>query len=305
MAEFSPTDSALEGFRLAREHPSTIAIWAVISMILTVATYVLLIPAVGAQLTEFMALASPQGGPGAQPQPADQEKLVALMSQMGPAMLRVYPPILLITLVVNAVISAANMRMVLRPEEHSPGFLRLGADELRILAVMIVKALILFGLSLVGSMLAGLSIALMGPIGALPAVLIFLALIAAGVVISVRLSLATPQTFAERRIMIFQSWGLTAGRFGPLIGCYLLTFVLMIVVLIVGSLLTGAITLAAGMIMGGAPKADFSSIQAFFTPLQIIELVLGSVISGMVLAIKGSPPAVIYQRLTGAQSVFT
>jgi len=306
MSEFAPTDSALEGFRLAREHPSAIGIWAVISLVLSLITYALLLSAAGPQVAALMDIVTKaQTTPGA-PRP-DPEAMAALVNAMGTAMLPVYPAMLGVSLVANAVLSGANMRMVLRPEDRSPGYLRFGGDELRILAVMIVKLIIFFGLTIIGSLVMGLSAGLLGVAGVLLALLLFFALIAVAVVIAVRLSLATPQTFAERRIMIFQSWGLTAGKFGPLLGCYLLTLVLIIVVAIVGSLATGAITLIIGMIAGSAPKVDFSSMQTFFTPLQVVNLVIGSVIGALTLAIKGSPPAVIYQRLTGGgnQAVFS
>lgn len=306
MSEFSPTDAALEGFRLAREHPSAMGIWGVISLLLSLGTYLLFISAAGPELAAVMELATKaQTTPGAAP--ADPEEMLAAFNTLGPAMLPVYPALLGISLAVNAVLSGANMRMVLRPGDRSPGYLRIGGDELRILVVMIVKLIIFAGITLVGSLLLGVLAALLGVAGVLLAVLLFFALIGAVVLIAVRLSLATPQTFAERRIMLFQSWGLTAGRFWPILGCYLLTLVLIIVVAIVGSLATGAITLIVGMVAGAPPKVDFSSVQTFFTPLQVFNLVIGSVIGALTLAIKGSPAAVIYQRLTGGgnEAVFS
>ncbi len=293
MNSFSPSDAALEGFRIARENPVAIGIWAVLQLVLTVATYVLLIVAAGPQI---QVLIETYAVPGAKPDP---QQMMQVMNQASAAILPIYLPLLAVSLALKAVQSAAVMRVVLRPSQSSPGFLRLGGDELRIFAVMVVKTLIFACATLIGGMACGLVIALMGPLGALIAVLIFFGLLGGVIFVALRLSLSTPQTFAEGRIMIFQSWNLTAGRLGPILGCYLLAVVLAMVVLIVSAIATGMVSAIAAMAFGGAPKVDFSTLAHYFTPLQMFNVVLGSLVGALVLAITSSPPAMVYRALTG------
>lgn len=290
MAEFSPTDSALEGFRLGRENPVAIAVWAAIGLVQTVLTYWLVIPAAGKPLTKLMELS--------QKTPPDTQAVMAAWTEAGSGIVKIYPILIPIMLVLGALLSAAIMRAVLRPEQRSLGYLRAGADEARILVVMLVKTLILIGLTLVSGVIAGGLAAVIGAAGLLLGMLVFMAAMGLYLFIAVRLSLASPQSFAEKRIAIFSSWGLTAGRFGPILGCYLLAFILAVVVFFIGTLAGGAISAIQGLISGHSVTADFSSLAAFFTPAQVLSLVIQAVVGALVLAIMGSPPAVIYRAIT-------
>jgi hypothetical protein len=293
MSSFSPTDSALEGFRLAKENPAAVGVWAAILFVTSIITTAVLISYAGPELNDLVALSS---DPTAMEQ-MDEEEVLGLFSALGPVMVIPMLVIIPISFVVQVILSAAILRPVVRPSDARGAMPRLSRDELMVGGVSLVKTLAIM-LSYVAVMFLSVLLGiLLGPIGILIAVLVWIAYIVALVFVLVRLSLASPQSLAEGRVNIFGSWALTAGRFWPIVGAYLLAFVLWLAVILVGSLLIGAIS-AAGMMMTGAVD-DFSSIGAFFTPVRIFVAILNAVISALTMAILFSVPPKVYMSLSG------
>ncbi|HYG25546.1 MAG TPA: hypothetical protein VD906_01425, partial [Caulobacteraceae bacterium] len=65
MATFSPTDAALEGFRIAREKPRVLLVWAAVNFVVSALVGLLLILLFGERLAELDAASqSGQFGPG-------------------------------------------------------------------------------------------------------------------------------------------------------------------------------------------------------------------------------------------------
>jgi hypothetical protein len=120
--------------------------------------------------------------------------------------------------------------------------------------------------------------------------------------LGVRLSLASPITFASGRINVFGSWAMTRGRFWPLFGTYLIAFALGFVVT---ALTLGIAVLAVAILGGGvgalgpALQADLSTVAANLAPSRLLYLVISSIGAALSAPITICPPAAIYMALTG------
>ena len=292
---FSASESAFEGFRIVRREPVTVAIWAVVLLVLSAAGAGLLLP----MMTQIRAGITP----GATAPTAES------MAAIG-QVLRLYLLLVPLYLIVISAFTAAVYRTVLRPEQKGFGRLRLGGDELRLIGLFLLMGLLFAGLALgvgiVAAMLAGgvaLATHSTGGAGVVIAVIVlYLVVIAAMVWLGVRLSLAAPMTFARKRITLFGSWGLTKGRFWPLLGCYFLAWVLSILVLMVDLVVSGALMLgAAGGSFNRVATAmfqpDATSAMTLLSPIFIIRLVVGAVFGVVVWTIGLAAPAAAYRAI--------
>lgn len=296
---FSATDAALEGFRLARHHPRAIAMWALTALVFNLAIMAVMIQLSGPAVAEMAAL----NRSGAVPDPAQS---MAALGSMAVAYLVIGP----LTLLFLAVFSGAIYRAATRPEQASFGFVRLGADEFRLLVVGLVVGLIgivvVFAVSFIVAILGGIvGVAMSGGqpnFGAIAVtvILLYVAMFFVGMAFYVKFSFAGPMTFLSKRIDIFGSWRATSGRFWPLFGCYTLAVVLGIVV----SLLGMAIGMAGMMAFGGTVaslfSADMSSLAAYFTPGMIAYVAVTSIFTGLTSAIYLGPAMAAYRAIHGA-----
>jgi hypothetical protein len=137
---------------------------------------------------------------------------------------------------VLSVLTAGIYRMVLRPQEKGIAHLRLGADEWRLTVVN----MILFSIGMASLVLVKL---FADAVGGIPGVLAGLALAGVVIWVGVRLLMATPMTFAERRIAIMDSWRLTHGHFWSLLGMTFLAIIFWFMVWVVFTIV-GAIFIA-------------------------------------------------------------
>lgn len=308
---FSATDAALEGFRIARERPMAMLIWAVASLVISVASSVGAVSLFGDTLNQLSDMSGTGG--------ADPEQAMAIMGQLGLLYLFVMP----VALLVFSIFTTAVYRAVLKPADSAFGYLRLGAAELRIAVVMVVLFLLVVAVSIGLLILLALVAALLGGlfsmggqgggVGAMGIVFVvvlfgYIGMLFVSLAFWTKFSLAGPMTFAEGRIRIFESWGATKGRFWTLFGSYLLAGILGLVV----SLLGGAISLAFVVALGGsaaqgsdlaamfeAMQADYSSLAVFFTPAMVANMVISALFSALTYAIFLAPPAVAYRAIMG------
>lgn len=302
MADFSATNAAFEGFRLARERPAAIGIWSAFLLVFGVVTTALLIAMAGPQLA---AMATAEPG-------ADPSQMMASFGAIGPA----YLLILLLSFVAYAVLYAAVFRAILRPAEGGVGFLRLGGDELRVglalLAVIgilfvayivcVLAGAVVFGGAAAAAAGAGDAGGPMALVAGLIGFVVFVGLFCALIWLLVRLSLALPATFDRRSIQIASAWRLTKGRFWPLLGAYLLSFVLMIVVYLLALIVFAAIAALLGgglAAVGGVFQPDLTSLAGYFTPLIIVYTVFTAVLSALALAITVGTTAAAYREIAG------
>lgn len=294
MATFSPTDAALEGFRILRERPRAVLIWIGVNLAVSLVVWTLLISMFGTTLVELEQMG---GGSG------DPEEAMAVAGRIAP----LYAVMLPIGLAVMAVFSAAVYRVVLRPSDDRFGYLRVGRDELRLVLLTLIYFALAIGATFVVTLVAGLlaegAAAVGGGAGRLLGVAIGLAAIGFLIFAAVRLSLAGPMTFAEERLRVFESWGLTRGHFWRLLGAYALAIILVIIVFVlaliiyvaVAAVVTGGDLTAAGQIV--QPDAD--SVAALLTPAMVIYIVFGAVLTVVQNAVLYAPPAVAYRQLSG------
>lgn len=298
---FSASDSAFEGFRIIRREPLTILVWAVALALIDVA-------AVSAMLPWLRSAASSFGAtPGT---PATPAMAGGMIGQIGLLYLIGIPLYLLVT----SVFSAAIYRAVLRPDERGLGRLRLGADELRLAGVTVLVALLFLGLSIaigivaailgVGMVFATRQSGAIGSIGIILMIVLYVAALGGFAWAAVRLSFAAPMTFALRRIHVFSAWKLTKGRFWPLLGCYLLALVFVILMGLVDAAISAV--LAFGLSGGslsraatGMMKPDYASLLTLFTPLFVMRLIVGSAFGSVMWTVMGAAPAAAYREIAG------
>lgn len=290
----SATDAAFSGFRAAREHPGAALIWMAVFGLTSLAMFLVVLTKLWPVLMDMVAL-----GPGTRPSEA---QALDFSRRIWAAA----APIIVPSILLNAVQSAAVNRMMLRPQDSAFGYIRLGMDEVRQLAVVLLLTLVSFGLNLVGNFVpsileaggAVVSPALGSALGFVGFVLVTCFMIA----VTVRLSLARAQTFATGRITVFGSWRLTRGRFWPMFGVYVLAFVLAAIVwvAVLSIAMLAAVLLGGGF--GATPAPDPSSLAGFLTPGTIIILAFAVIASPFLSMIVLCPAPEIYRQLTSGQA---
>jgi len=257
---FSPSDAALEGFKVLRGHWRAVAGWSLFNVVALVALGI-----VGA-VVAFGAEASASAG-AVRFSPV----LGGLLASLGEAF-------------VTAIIAGGLFRVMLRPEEPSWMHLRIGADEVRILMVWMV-------LSVAAFLLVGVCAALLtagrslGPLGALAAALVAVAL---ATWLSLRLSLSAVASFAEKKLAFATSWKLTRGRGWRLLGMAVLSATVTLLIAVVVALAV-LLVMAFSVGLGGVMEAMFSAEGGEAHPGVriagfVVELVLFPAFSVLLLA---------------------
>jgi hypothetical protein len=295
---FSPTDAAFEGFRLTRERPRAVLAWAVAYFVFSLAATLFAIAVAGPGLTAFRALYE-----SANP---DTVAVSRALSQMMPMLSLIVP----IEVVFIAVFNCAIYRAVLRPGEHAWAYFRLGADEMRMVALSVILFVIgMFGVFFV-ALVVGLAAGTLGAFGNGLAAFLGFAVGAFAVTVAIwafiRLSLAAPMTFEQRRIVVLGSWRITQGAFWPLCGAYILAFGLALVIFMLTSVITTAAFSAAVLVGGGSlddvarmVRSDVSSVHAFMSVPALLWQACSSVIITICYIIVLSPSVIAYQGLAG------
>lgn len=302
MLRLPVVDSALEGFRITRERPMAVAVWAAWLL-------------AGGLLGDALLTA-----PGLQPltQLAQAPPGIASEAQVravGAALTRAWPLMLALMAVSYAssvVFFTAVLRAVFEPAAQGRTFyIRLGRDEALQLALALFVLVALFVYCLLVSTLAKLAISLAtmaGPLAGPPMQGFALALMTAALLYpAVRLSLAPAATFAARRIRLFDTWSLTRGQFWRLLGVYATALMLSAVVFFLALVIADAVILALALASGGGKdavnamqKPDLSSLPALFSAPSLVALALGAAISAPIYVVTAAAGAAAYRRLAGS-----
>jgi hypothetical protein len=294
MSEFSIQDAAFTGFRVVREHPKALAAWALYALMLSFVIAAIVISAMGSDFARLMD-AQVMGR-------LSVAESIALFRRLAPG----YAMAIAVGLASNAIFGAAMIRSVLRPADDRFGFLRLGGDELRQLGLGVLTLAVFLAaymsLAVSGTVVATMLAAISKSAGP-PLVFLLILVITVGLTgLAVRLSLAPALTFESRRVDLFGSWGLTRGRFWSLLGTYVLTLSLIVVIYLLCLLVIQAVGAVLGLNGPSAPIPDPRSARSYFTPWMLVQTLLGAGASALVWPVLLTPPTAIYRALTVSRS---
>jgi len=290
MTAFSATDAALEGFRITRERPKVVLVWAIFSFFVSICSAIYLI-SIGQEARAVLDARVAEQAP-------DLQAFGAAMADLAPMMV--------MGLLVQCVMAAAVYRILLRPEDHGLAYLKVGMDELRLAALTFIYVLLASLMLAVVVLAAGLIAALASFAGQGAAILVAAAseLFFLGLLfyVAVRLSLAPAITFAERRIAIFDSWRLTHGQFWRLTGAYFLAICgIMVIAVLVVTIFSALVAVAVGgdlQAVGKMFAPDQTSLATYFSPVMITYLLVAGWLSALYYAVVIAPAAVAYRELT-------
>lgn len=291
---FSATDAAFEGFRVVRRKP-TVLLWWTGAYLAFIAVVVLV--GLGPLISMINAAEALETS-------TDPSAMNPLLAAWGSFMLIAFPAGLLF----GAMLNAAVVRSVLAPSRSAFGYLRLGGDELRVLAVTLVLAVMamaVFGLlGLLVGVVGGVAAATIGEGGWVVAVLLGVGMIGVGAWLAARFSLAVPITVAEKKIAILDSWHVTKGRALPIVGMAILAFIMTIVVSFLFSIVLFPVTLAMGMSGGwqelaAMEGAGMAEIFAAMGPFLAVTIVFQAIGAALQLAVAYAPFSAAYRDIKG------
>lgn len=282
MTKFSPSDAAMEGFRLTKEHPGVMLAWSAVYFggILLIA--LVMMATLGPQ---FITLARKGQLTG-----ADLEAVASLLAQSWPAFLLV----LLMTALLMSIVTAGVMRLVLRPTEHGFAHLKVGRTELKLTAANLL-CIGLYAVSVVVGLVFTAGASQFGSFGAILAVLL---VVAFGGWIGVRLSLLLPTVFETGKISLRGAWEKTRGHFWSLFGMIVLAVIFYVIVWILFSIISFAVVELSG---GEAAMQDIGRLTPVTAIAAVLTLVLQLLLQVLQIVMIYAPFAVAYRELGHAE----
>lgn len=291
MTSFSPTDAAFEGFRFTKERPGAVAAWAGATLVFNFASGLLGALMGGSAMVEFQSLAAQQ--------PFDFGALLHLLPRLLPTLIVT----VLINLAGSAVVYPSAMRSFIGIDKRVT--FRAGADERRILLLLLGYGLIYFVVSALTGLCFGFLENVTGAfspqVGNFIAFLAGIAGFAIPTIVIVRLSLAPVIAVDRKRISLKESWVSTKGHFWPLAGSLLLSIGLYLIVVFVGLLVVMSLAQVLSIPTGGAISpgsltgAERSSLADLIKPAAIFAELLTATMVAMLLPVIFGPLVRAYQ----------
>ena len=287
MSSFSPTDVALEGVRLTRERPKAILAWSAYNFAFGLLLLGLAYLTLGPHAQDI--LAEVRAGAGAN-DPAEAEKLIR---QTLPFCAVGLP----LSLVFMAMQMGAVYRAVLKPESGAARF-RLGREEWRLAALIVVAILIIAGVLFISELISIVA-------ATAGANTFFIALVSLVVTIFlfVRLSLAGPASFAEGRLILIRAWPRTRGNFWALLGAYVMALAILLVVLFLMTLIFAALF---GVLDNFASRSTTGWAAVLRSPLVFLVATAGQAVNAFMSTccsvIFLAPFAQAYRDLTAPEA---
>jgi hypothetical protein len=268
MTPFSASDAALEGFNLIRRRWRVVLGWAAFNLLALVMLVV---------LTVVLSLVASAASGGAKETVAVVAGLVAGLG----------------TVAVEAIIATAVFRVELQPDAPAFLHLRLGPDELRLVAVWLIT---LTGGWVVWWLVTAAGHALRVGVGWSSLLALALA-----VYFGLRFLLAAPITFVERRIDFPRSWRLTRRRVGALLGMTALSFCLIVLFMAVVLLGEAVIAAAAGGLEGLASLFGGADAMKSHPGIYAMAFAVEVILTPVLWVLWMAPLAAAYRALAAPQ----
>ena len=302
MAGFSARTAILSGFRLIGRHPGVVLIWGLAYVLVALVPLLILfwgdLPTLLGLYAKIMQSLMAGVAPGASdPDLARQQGLLAAFefSQLG------------LNLLAVTLVSCAIYRAVLEPERKAFAYLRVGLQELWVIASMLALVVVLAAVLIASSAAVGLVGQAVGTgawIGGLILFLTSCGAIALVIWVALRLSLAAPMSFAERRFRLTEAWPLTQGQGWRLFGVALgLASMILLIQMVLATL---------GQVLGlGSSLARIDDLRAFLANPAADLARMGPSLAGLALmqvlvsafsfTLWAAPFAEIYRELSAAR----
>lgn len=275
---FSPSDAALEGFRLARNHPGTMLAWSAVYFGGLLLIFLVMTATLG---PEFIAITRKGGFLN-----EDLDSTSSLLAQSLPALFLV----LVLSAALWSVITAGVLRLVLRPNEHGFAHLRLGKDELRLTFANLLCIAIYVITGIVGVVMAGA----LRQSGAVTLWVGGLLGVAFAVWVGVRLSLLLPNVFMTGRVSLADAWQKTRGQFWNLCGMITMAVVFYVIIWVVFAAVSFILVTVSG---GGEAMQDITQLTVLTAVTAIIGLVMQFLLQVLQIVMIYAPSAVAYREI--------
>jgi hypothetical protein len=313
MANLSIGDALGSGFGLLGRRPVSVLVWGLVALIVGMVVPLALFGS--GLMTDYVTLFRNLGpGFGAVP-PA---RMMQLMAPLQAKLMVIDPIVLVLSLLLRAVITAAVFRAVLQPRKRGLAYLQLGGRELwlallnfvaQLLAAFLVVALAVIGVIIgfaLNAVFESQHVEWAARVAAFVAIGIVVFAIFIG--ICVRFSMAWPMTFADGQFRLFESWGLTRRHGWKLFGLALVVSIISILVVMVVEAVAAVIVILAAGRAHWDPLAAMDLMQhpqALLTPGFMAGLgvgaLAGSYLIGALFAITAGPWAAAYGQLTASR----
>lgn len=261
MTRFSPSDAALEGFRLTWERPGAVLVWALVRFVFGFIGVALFIAQGGAEAVSVLSATS-------DPASLAPDVAARMLAHVAPGLGALF----LVNTAGYALVYAAVLRAVLTPEAKGLGALRFGRDEaLQFLVALAVSAMV-FVYAVGAGLVSGLVGAAPEPIGHQLRGAVFVASSVCLLTIFVRLSLAPARTFDDARVRLTSAASQTRGLFWPIFLAFLLAAALAAVVVILTGVILTLVIGAVGLGVGGQRGLTAAVAAIGYTPGSVRDL---------------------------------
>ena len=311
MAAFSIGEAVGSGFRVIRENPKAVLMWGLAYFVVTLGPMLAVVAAMAPDFIKLSKLPPVETTTDA----ATIEAFAVLQAKM----MLLQAVQFISTIVGAAILYSAVFRAVLEPQDKGRWYLRLGRQEIWLAFVwMVAMALVVMAMfvGMIPLSVAGIVIAAMTNGEALVSwiVLAGIGFCLVGLVLwaYIRLSLAFPMTFAERKFQMFESWSLTRGHAGRMTLTFLavsgLASLIQLIVLALFIVLGSTVLALSGVTIpwNQGPDAQMTGPSGGWALFLLVAIpcaaLMFSIVSAGLQTISIAPLAYIYRQLRPAEA---